>query len=178
MTPRELEEYKALRATIRERGTARHCIAAVGLVSWAALWLAVMAVANVPVATLVPLLVLVTIFEIVFVLHTGVERVGRYLQVFFENPGERSWEHVAMQYGRQFGGGSSIDALFSPLFWTATVLNLIPTLTSGPPAIDWVVVGIVHALFAVRVWIARGHAARQRAIDLGRFQKVREDLGI
>ena len=33
MTPRELEEYRALRETIRERGTARVWIFVVGLVA-------------------------------------------------------------------------------------------------------------------------------------------------
>jgi hypothetical protein len=148
----------------------------VGLTSWAALSLAAMVLANLPVATLLPLLVLETTFEIVFVLHTGVERVGRYIQVFFEEPGERGWEHVAMQYGRQFGGGGSIDALFSPLFWTATIVNLIPLLTSGPAAIDWAVVGVVHALFILRVWMAKRQSARQRATDLGRFERIRAEL--
>jgi hypothetical protein len=179
MTPREVEEYKALRATIRERGTARHWIVVVGLASWAALTVAVAGWLDVPVATLVPLLVLVTTFEVIFALHTGVERVGRYLQVFFENAGdgERRWEHVAMQYGRTFGGGG-IDALFSPIFWTATVFNLIPAMLAGPVAIDWAVVGGVHALFVLRVMVARRQSARQRAIDLERFEKIRKDFNV
>lgn len=176
MTPRELEEYKALRATIRERGTTRHWIAACGFFVWALLATIDAAYLAVPVAALLPLLILIATFEIVFALHTGVERVGRYLQVFHEAPDEdRRWEHVAMSYGRTFGGGG-IDALFSPLFWTATLFNLIPAMMSGPVAIDWAVVGVVHALFAVRVFAARRQAAGQRAIDLQRFGQLREKL--
>ena len=84
MTPRELEEYTALRETIRERGTARVWIFVAGLVAWAALVIATAALAALPVATLLPLLILAGTFEAVFSLHAGVERVGRYIQVFFE----------------------------------------------------------------------------------------------
>ena len=112
MTPRELEEYSALRATIRERGTARVWVFLAGLAIWAALTVATAALASLPVATLLPLLTLAATFEIVFALHTGVERIGRYIQVFFEAPGERSWEHTAMAYGRMFPGGGS-DPLFT-----------------------------------------------------------------
>ena len=173
MTLRELEEYRALRDTIRERGTARHWIVVVGFGLWAALTLAIVAFATLPVATLLPLLVLVVVFEVIFAIHTGVERVGRYVQVYFESPEETArWEHVAMAYGRTFGGGG-IDALFTPIFWVATLLNFVPAMLSGPMAIDWVVVGAVHALFIVRVWSARRQAGRQRAIDLERFSKLK-----
>jgi hypothetical protein len=176
MTPRELEEYKALRATIRERGTVRHWTAAAGFSVWALLATIDAAYLDVPVTVLLPLLVLVATFEIVLALHTGVERVGRYLQVFYEAPDEdRRWEHVAMSYGSTFGGGG-IDALFSPLFWAATVFNLIPALMSGPVAIDWAVVGLVHALFVVRVLVAKRQAAHQRSIDLQRFGQIKEKL--
>ena len=51
MTPRELEEYRALRATIRERGTARVWILIVGLLGWAGLVTAKAALAALPTAT-------------------------------------------------------------------------------------------------------------------------------
>src|SRR5262245_28415723 len=102
MTPRELEEYRALRATIRERGTARVYLVVGGLGAWAALVIATASLASLPVATLLPLLFLAGVFEAIFALHTGVERIGRYLQVFYEEPPERGWEHVAMAFGRAF----------------------------------------------------------------------------
>ena len=77
MTPREQEEYKALRSTIRERGTARPWMALCGFVAWAALLLATAALSAPPVASIVPLLVLAAAFECVFALHVGVERIGR-----------------------------------------------------------------------------------------------------
>ena len=84
MTARDHEEYRALRATIRERGTARVCIFAGGIVAWAAVTITTAAMASTPLATLLPLLVLAAAFEVVFALHIGVERIGRYLQVFHE----------------------------------------------------------------------------------------------
>ena len=51
LTPREQLEYTELRATIRQRGTARVCIFAAGLAAWAALTLATAALASTPLAT-------------------------------------------------------------------------------------------------------------------------------
>ena len=44
---------------------------------------AVASLAAIPVATLLPLVLLAACFEAIFALHTGVERIGRYLQVFY-----------------------------------------------------------------------------------------------
>ena len=51
-----------------------------------------------------------------------------------------------MTYGRTYGGGG-IDALFSPVFWVAALLNAVVVTLSGPPAIDWAVVGVARLLF-------------------------------
>ncbi|MGC4082753.1 MAG: hypothetical protein QM736_11730 [Vicinamibacterales bacterium] len=175
MTAREIEEYKALRATIRERGTARHWILLAGIAVWATLTLALAFLGAVPVAVLVPLTVLVATFEAIVALHIGVERVGRYLQVFYETDGNSAqWEHAAMHYGRTFGGGG-IDALFSPLFWVATVFNLIPAVHVDLRPVEWMVLLGVHLLFAWRIWSAKRQAAVQRAVDLERFTKLRSD---
>ena len=75
------------------------------------LTLAIVVLAAPPVATLLPLLVLAVVFEAIFAIHTGVERVGRYLQVYFEAPDETArWENVAMAYGRAFAGGGGEGA--------------------------------------------------------------------
>ena len=73
MTTRELEEYRALRATIRERSTARVWVFLAGLIGWAALTIATAALAALPVATFLPLLILAATFEGVFSLHVAVE---------------------------------------------------------------------------------------------------------
>lgn len=79
MTPRDLEEYRALRSTIRERGTTRAWMLLAGFGLWAALTTATAALAALPIATLLPLLILAVAFETVFALHTGVERIGQYI---------------------------------------------------------------------------------------------------
>jgi hypothetical protein len=177
MTPRELDEYRALRDTIRERGTARHWMVVLGLAVWAALVLGTAALVPLPVATVVPLLFLAAAFEVVFALHTGVERVGRYIAVFHETEAESAkWEHVAMAFGRTFRPGG-IDAMFSPFFLAATVLNLVPAAMQNPVTIEWAVVGAAHLLLVVRIVLARRQAAKQRPLDEERFRRLRGSLG-
>lgn len=175
MTPTDSDEYKALRATIRERGTTRVWIVLVGTVAWAAAALTTAAVAMPPLVTLIPLLVLATSFEITFALHTGVERIGRYIQVFFEEPTDNAaWEHRIMEFGRSGKRRLSTDPLFARSFLISVVLNLVTVLISGPIAIEWAVLGVAHALLVVRILTARREAAGQRAADLAQFQEIKE----
>ena len=97
---RDQDEYAALRATIRERGTARVSLFVAGFVAWGALAVGTAALASTPLASLLPLLVLAAVFEAVFALLVGVERIGRYLQVFHEAGDGPRWEHTAMAFGR------------------------------------------------------------------------------
>lgn len=179
MTPRELEEYRALRATIRERGTTRIWVFLVGIVAWAALSVATAALAGVPVATLVPLAVLAATFESIFALHTGVERIGRYIQVFFEIADEspagsnNKWEHTAMAFGHGVRGGAA-DPLFAAVFALATVLNFIPVLLAGPVAVEVAAMGAAHFAFLVRIALAVRASKRQRAFELARFREMKD----
>jgi hypothetical protein len=175
MTSREIEEYRALRDTIRERSTTRLWIALAGVGGWAVLMLVTAAFVDLPVAMLVPLVILSLTFELVFGIHTAVERVGRYIQVFFEDPArDRGWESHAMEYGRRFPGGGT-DPLFCGVFWSATFLNLLPAaiVTPSPGPLEWTVVGAAHLAFAGRVLMARRRAATQRAVDLERFSQLK-----
>jgi hypothetical protein len=173
MTPRELEEYKALRATIRTRGTTRVWIALAGFLGWAATALTTAGLVAPPVATFVPLLVLAVTFEIVFSLHTSVERIGRYIQVFFEAD-EPGWEQRIMAFASKRGMPGAGDPLLAAYFWTATLFNMMPALIVGPLPVEWAAVGIGHLLFIARVALARRQALGQRARDLQRFQKIKE----
>jgi len=177
MTERELEEYRALRATIRERGTARVWIFVIGFGIWGGLVMATVSIAALPEATLLPLLALAAVFEAVFALHVGVERVGRYIQVFYEGETDHSlnWEHTAMAFGRAFPGATSTDPLFGRFFWIATVFNFIPSLVAGAVRIEWTWIGIAHLLFLVRVVVAERRAAHQRANDLDHFLKLKNE---
>jgi hypothetical protein len=171
-TAREQEEYTALRATIRSRGTARIYIFVAGMAAWAAIAIATAALASPPVATLVPLLVLASVFEAVFALQIGVERVGRYIQVFHEADGEAAkWEHTAMTFGRP-PGAATIDALFVVPFLLAGLFNIMPALIAQPTPSELVFVGGAHALFLLRLFVARHAAATQRTIDLERFRQM------
>jgi hypothetical protein len=180
LTAREQVEYTELRATIRERGTARVCIVAGGMVGWGALATATAAVASAPVATILPLVALAAIFEAVFALHVGVERVGRYIQVFYESASDDpassttppAWEHAAMSFGRP-AGAATADPLFIALFLLAGLVNLVPALILGPTQAELIFVAGAHTLFVVRLVAARAAAGRQRSIDLARFNQLR-----
>jgi len=172
MTARELEEYRALRATIRQRGTARVWMAVGGLTAWAALTLTTFAVPWLPEASLLSLLVLAVSFEAVFMLHTAAERVGRYLQVFYENE-ERNWETTVMAFGRMYPA-SGADAIFSVFFWMAAVLNILPAAAAQATLTEWAALGPLHLLFVGRVAAARRRAGAQRAVDLDRFQALKQ----
>jgi hypothetical protein len=182
MTACDQEEYSALRATIRERGTARIAIFAGGFVAWGVLAVATAALASTPLATLLPLLVLGAVFEAVYALHIGVERIGRYLQVFHETGDPerprgtpRGWESVAMVFGRPKGTPTP-DALFTALFLLATVFNVAPIVIVEPTLPEIIFVGGAHALFIVRVAAARAAAQAQRAIDLRRFEELKRGV--
>jgi hypothetical protein len=171
---RELE-FSALRATIRERGTTRLILVWATFVVWAGLVLVSVAWTQGPAVTLFTLLVLAAGFETSFLLHTGVERVGRYLQVQFERDGTAAearpvgWESAAMRYGQRFPGRS--DPLFAPLFLVAAVVNYFPVVAGGV-AVERLGLGAFHALFVLRVVLAGRAASRQRAEDLERFRAL------
>lgn len=171
MTPRSLEEYKALRATIRQRGTTRVWLFAVGLVAWGGLTIATAALAALPIATLLPLLILAAVFEGVLALHAGVERIGRYIQVEFEGD-DPGWETAAMSFGPTLRGART-DPIFSSFFVAAAILNFIPAVIAEPVALEVAVVGSAHLLFMVRVLFTRHAVGRQRAVELERFRQMR-----
>jgi hypothetical protein len=171
------EEYVALRATIRERTTVRLILFVTAMALWAALAITTWAVTGIPVAMLIPLLVLGAGFEAVYALHLNVERIGRYLQVFHED-GD-GWEHVAMEYGRRYPGAGP-DPLFGVWFLCAIGLNYIPVALDaaiGRALPELVVLGAVHAALAVRLIVARRRAGRQRVEDIERFTALQSRRG-
>lgn len=164
------EEFVALRATIRDRGTVRMILLPVTFGLWAAAAVATTAAIQLPIAALVPLLVLAAGFESIYALHVNVERIGRYLQVFHEPDG--GWEHVAMAFGQRFPGRGGPDALFSGLFLMATALNYLPVALGGTTP-ELVTGGLLHLVLAVHIGTARSRATKQRALDLERFQAIK-----
>jgi hypothetical protein len=168
-----LEEYKALRATIRERGTTRLIVTAITFVAWAALALTLLSVGVVPALGLIPLIVLVAGFEVVFALHVGVERIGRFVQVHYESPGSLpAWETTAMGLGKAPGGTGGLDPLFGWVFALATLLNFGGTaLLAVEVPVELIVLGMLHLVFVIRLLNARRFAAGQRQRDLEWFSK-------
>jgi hypothetical protein len=170
------EEYAALRATIRERGTARLCAVVVGFLGWAALAAAMLMADLSGAITLVPLVVLVATFEINFFIHIGVERIGRYVQVFFEErTNATGWETTAMNYAAKFRG-RGLDPLFSMLFVTASIVNFLSSLAVAEWRSGWIVISLVaHLTFNYRIVRAREFSGAQRAIELEHFRALAKE---
>jgi hypothetical protein len=135
------------------------------LVSLAATFVAI------PLVTLLSLVMLAGVFEAVFALHVGVERIGRYLQVFYQD----QWEQTAMAFGAPLAGTGS-DPLFVALFGLAAIVNVVPMLLAEPVRVELAAIGGAHALFIIRLIVARQASSRQRAADLERFRQIRNDL--
>jgi hypothetical protein len=170
-------EYLALRQTIATRGTMRVVLLPVTLISWAVTALLLLLFSSQPVAAVFSLAMLAAGFEALHALHAGVERIGRYLQVYYEgDPDAPQWETAAMAVGPALPGGG-IDPLFTIVFLSAAVLNVIPALVPQPTPAELGVIGALHVIFLIRVIRARIAAARQRAVELESFRAVRTTQG-
>lgn len=166
------DEYQALRATIRERGTARMWVVLAGLLAWGALAIGLWATEGQGSLTLVPFLAIAATFEISFFIHTGVERIGRYLQVYNEDSGQ-GWEHTVMAYGKSFPG--SADPLFITLFSLVATVNFLSSLASATRRPGWIVLSLLaHLALGWRFVTARRLAASQRGLDLDRFRTLKK----
>ena len=172
MTEMRQSEYEALRATIRQRGTVRVCAVLAGLALWGGLAVALVITELQGSVTLVPFILLAATFEVNFVIHTGVERIGRYIQVFYEEavpPG--GWETVAMNYGAKFPGGA--DPLFAVIFYLSAAVNFLSSLGTAARRPGWIALSLIaHLCFGYRIVAARKTAAAQRALDLDRFRSL------
>jgi hypothetical protein len=175
-------EFTVLRHTIAARGTARMILFPVTLLGWASLALIVLTFSEAPLAVLFPLAALVAGFESIHALHVGVERIGRYLQVYYETPENGpAWENTVMAVGPALPGGG-IDPLFSLVFICAAFVNIIPalgnlvwrdsTLLPAATRTELGVIGVLHLAFVIRIVRARGAAARQRAVELETFRAI------
>ena len=167
-------EFIALRRTIASRGTARIILLPVTLIGWAALACTLLFVSDLPIASLFSLAILVGGFEAIHALHVGVERIGRYVQVYYEaSENGPQWETTAMAIGPALPGGG-VDPLFTVVFAAAALTNVIPALLPAP--IDLREIGVIaalHVAFVVRLVRARGAAARQRAVELESYRAIK-----
>jgi hypothetical protein len=143
MTPRDQSEIEALQATIRERGSTRVVLFYIGIAVWAALTVATTAIIVLPVAALLPLLVLAAGFEATASLHIGVEGGGAQVAA-----------------GRQPTGA---DPIFSVIYVLATLANFLPVALTAQMKEEMIAIGALHALFLWRVLTLRRAIAVQRA---------------
>jgi hypothetical protein len=170
-------EFRALRETIATRGTVRMVLFPATIFAWAVIaGASLIFPTDLPITAIFPLAVLVAGFEAIHALHVGVERIGRYLQVYYENGADGpAWESTAMRLGPGLPG-AGIDPLFTVVFCGATVANLLGLMAVENPSellADLVTIVVLHVLFLVRVVRARLAAARQRAVDLETFRAIR-----
>jgi hypothetical protein len=168
-------EFTILRQTIATRGTTRVVLLPVTFLGWSALACQLLFVSDVPLASLFSLAVLVAGFEAIHALHVSVERIGRFVQVYYESREDGpQWETTAMKVGPALPGGG-IDPLFTVVFVCVTIINLIPSLVSSPTRLQLAVVLLLHVGFLVRLVRARGAAARQRAVELESYRAIKSE---
>jgi len=183
--PLPLEEYRSLRAAIRERGALRVILFVGAMAAWALVAGLVAGFVPMPLASLVPLLVLMAGFEAVHALHVGAERIGRYVYVRYESaiPGgaDRPIEARALWETAiaAFGAGQPTpaiwarpaEALFSLVFCCAIAVNAL-VLTLGATRQELAALGAVHFLCVARIFLSRRAAALQRPRDEKRFAEI------
>lgn len=185
-------EYLVLRRTIAQRGALRPILLVAGIGVWALVLTAVVAWLPYPVAAAIPLLVIAATFEAIRPLHFGAERIGRYVQVFYEEAGEPpphganaassgprpdrplrdtpSWERVAMSFGTVPGAGG--HPLFVPIFVLTTLTNYLAVIVPGPLPIELAALAVPH--LALIAWLVAADRAmkRQRALELARMRDL------
>ncbi len=163
----------ALRATIRERGSLKAVLFVSTLGVWALITVLLAAFIDLPLASIIPLLVLMGGFEAVHALHVGAERIGRYLHVHYEAhvPGGL-WESAVGAFGTGHTPSTRpADGIFSWLFIAAIAAGpLMAGLRATAPELG--TLAVIHLLAIARVVLAKRAAGRQRAEDQQRFEAL------
>lgn len=177
------QEYRALRDAVAARGQLRATLTLAGLVAWAGVLTIVLVALPYPVAAVVPLIVLVGTFEVIRPLHAGAERIGRYVQVFYEEAGGEpatgarlsppAWERTAMAFGAAVPGAAG-HPLFVPLFALATGVNLLAVALPAPVPVEWSLMAVPHGAFIAWLWRADRAMRAQRPRELARFRELRD----
>ena len=175
-----LEEFRALRATIRERTTARVQLVVLVWVAWAALALAIMLVVPAPLLLLVPLALLLAGFEANLRVVRGTDVMAAYLRVTFEEDrGVPAWETASARLDRR-GRATRDDPLFIWIFVALVAASyLCVVLASGETAeasarnrqdvVDLALVTASHVGVAIRFVVARRWLQAVRRADGDRF---------
>ena len=175
-------EYRVLRETIAARGGLRPILSVAGLGLWSLILTLVLVWLPYPMATVIPLLFLLATFEVIRPLHFGVERIGRYLQVFYEEDGQPdrplaetpSWERLTMRLSAVPGTGG--HPLFIPIFFLATIANTLPVLLAQPRAtpVELAALAVPHLAFLLWLFNTDRAMRSQRAAELAQFRALRD----
>lgn len=174
----QIREFDALRQTVRSRGTARPIAFLIGISVWATVLAAVLVWLPNPLAAVLPLVVLLSTFEVVRTLHLGVERIGRYVQTFFESPESSAplappaWETTAMAFGPTVPGAGG-HPLFLPIVVIATILNYLAVIFPGPVAVELWTLAVPHLAFIMWTLYCDRAMRRQRVSELARFRALK-----
>ena len=166
-------EFEVLRRTIAARGTARMVMLPFAILAWAALAAAVFEGTVPPAGAVLALIVLLAGFEAVHALHVGVERIGRFLRVYYEGgPAVPQWETTVTALPPAPRGGA-VDPLFTLVFGCAAVTNFVPVVFGRRPGLI-LLAGILHLAFLVRIVLARRASLAQRTTDVDAFRALRK----
>jgi len=184
MTEQQLHEFRSLRDAVANRGHLRIALTVAGIGVWAVVLTAILIALPFPVAAVIPLTMLLATFEAIRPLHFGAERIGRYLQVFYEEadapaglpPVAPAWERTAMAFGTALPGAAG-HPLFAPLFGLATVVNFIAVVIPEPLPEELALISLPHLAFLA--WLVRtdGAMRAQRPKELTRFRDLRDGAG-
>jgi hypothetical protein len=180
-------EFAALRATIQSRGNLKLCLLLASIVAWAAVLALTVVWLPSALASAMPLIVLVAGFEAVRSAHLGAERIGRYLQVFFEETRGGSaatapaWERTAMALSPTAPGAGG-HPYFLPVYLMAAVVNFTgvfflrgDALAIAPGAVT--VSAVLHVAFASWLLYCDQGMRRQRRVELERCRALRDGSG-
>lgn len=175
-------EFEVLRQTIRSRGGSRPLVVLGGLSAWAGVLVVVLAWLPNPLASVIPLVVLLATFEVVRTLHLGVERIGRYIQVFVEEDsggsaptGGPKWEHTAMHFGGSVPGAGT-HPYFVGVFVVAIPVNFLAVVFPGPLMVELATLAVPHLAFLVWMLYCDRGMRRQRVAELARFRALKDSL--
>ena len=159
----------------------RVALAILGLCVWGIVLTALVIALPYPIAAVIPLTVLLASFEAIRPLHFGAERIGRYLQVFYEEANTSAgapltppaWERTAMAFGATVPGAAG-HPLFAPIFAIATLVNLLAVVLAEPTPEELALLSLPHLAFLA--WLVRTDAAMraQRPRELARFRELRD----
>ena len=184
----QIEEFRALRATIRDRAIARVILLAISWVGWAAIATAIMLVLPATPLLALPLVLVLAAFEVNLVAVRATDRICDYLRVVFEErravPG---WETASADLAGRHPAATA-DPLFFWIFVAVLCANYLCVVvavgeTADPSArvredsLDLAVATVLHGAVLLRFVLARRGLVSGRAGELERLRTALHEKG-